>query len=126
MGEILGKRKRRADLQIDEPTSSGSADNERLRLLLQKHFETKYEPLEYSPLPTTLEFDTGSQHSLESEPDWDGLSDADEYDVVQTVEHISNVSSEPVPKEELKTFMASTMPSPLAASSDSPRPPNLL
>ena len=118
MANILGKRKRRADLEPAEDISTHNTDDTHLRLLLQKHFEAKYEPLETSPLPKAVDLDTESQSASEDEADWNGLSDTEDHLPVETIEHVSIHSLELAPKEELKTFMVSIQLIVLFHSSD--------
>ena len=125
MEEILGKRKRRADLDTAESSLSHEDDGARLQILLQKHFEAKYEPLEFLPVPKAVHHDTSSQSSSEDDDEWSGLSDTEGRIYVQTVEHVPAHDSEPLPKEELRTFMVSNTLCRLLARLNNSRPPDL-
>ena len=110
---VLGKRKRRD--QICDSHSSKVADGEQseraeLQALFRQHFEARFEPLKEH---TRLHSEDKQQDTLslsseeEVESNWEGLSNEDEDDHVQVVEHNAFIGAKKsdVSREELKTFM---------------------
>jgi hypothetical protein len=106
MDPILGKRKRRADLEAStSPAPVDTASTKHLQALFRKHFEAKYKPLPTLSLaqPSTGEDDSISSESEQS--DWEGI-DADNSSNIPVIEHIDRpATTDDVPRSELKKFM---------------------
>ena len=111
MAVILGKRKRRTQIEELDPqvVADTNADTgEERQELFRKHFEAKFAPLPRL-LRQNIERQTTETHTLKDEEvsDWEGLSDGDDDTNVQVVVHNISIGTTraDVPKDELKTFM---------------------
>ena len=103
----LGKRKRRDQLNHDDISeSSGTkATISELRARFQEHFEAKFEPLERISFPSR-DTQSSESRSEDSEPDWNGLSDVDDKEGPEIIQHHKVHSAEAeIPNGELKMFM---------------------
>ncbi|KAK5664219.1 hypothetical protein OQA88_435 [Cercophora sp. LCS_1] len=118
MTAALGKRKRTA-VKEKEERDDDAAD---LHALLQRHFESRFKPLETAPLrkPTDSddESDDGEDDDTLSDPsedEWLGVSDSgdDETPTVQVVDHTTQSTSTTtaMSKKELKAYLSSKPPS---------------
>ncbi|CAK3832939.1 uncharacterized protein RCC_07684 [Lecanosticta acicola] len=123
MAIILGKRKRRVEVQpesapkkkvIHEESEDSGDDDDAARALFQKAFEAKFQPLEKSTTPLQNESeedeeDLGDSEDEEDGSDWSGLSGGEEE--VEIVEHANPERSR---GEELRLsknkFMSSKPP----------------
>ena len=109
MAIMLGKRKRRSQLDEEaagtEGTSNGSNDGD-LQALFRKHFEAQFEPLpdtQHTPVPLASDIEKGNDG--ESTSDWEGLSDENEP-AMELIQHTTPWTARPeMTKEEYKIFM---------------------
>ena len=110
MAPVLGKRKRRDQITIDERNQPSAVDNEsNLQALFQQHFESTFEPLPSSVVRSQIANNVDTQRSDEEvESDWDGFSDSGEEhaEVVQCAG--SALSEADISRDEFKTFMVRT------------------
>ena len=114
MAVILGKRKRRDQLD-DQVTGQVNSTDEQLQALFRQHFEAQFRPLKGLLSKETKESTpdlTKSQDSEDSE--WTGLSGNDSDGNVQVIEHTAFTGAKraDVPREELKIFMVLSYPIP--------------
>lgn len=110
MTPILGKRKRRDQVLstgADADPRTDAEASQHLRALLQRHFETKFAPLDASHQAVYKRQDVSVQSSNdETESDWTGISEEENEEPAQIVRYQSlQCSRIDVPKEELKMFM---------------------
>ena len=116
MPPLLGKRKRRGELKEQSSSSSegeGVSSNTHFQALVQKHFESHFEPLEGGfTRRNHVEEIRIPQLSTDSSvgTDWEGLSEPEDGGRVSAVEVIShktvqNGGGEEIAKTELKKFM---------------------
>ena len=108
MTPTLGKRKR----QTPEDHKNGSRDDKNAESLqleaqerLRRHFEAKFKPLPRVEKPEILKEETVEDDSDE-ESEWDGISEDDEQNKVQIIEHTDNQSRiTTMSKGDLKAYM---------------------
>ena len=116
MTMMLGKRKRRdqiAEQDTKQALRDIEDDKQQYQILLRKHFETSFRPLEYThakptakaPLDVSCEEDRSSSPSSGFE--WEGLSDENTSPHADIVVHHASTRQgrDEVPHEELKFFM---------------------
>ena len=113
MPTTLGKRKRRMPKAAEEDQRAGSDEPDDSGLVAQeifrRHFEAQFKPLPVAQKPAKPVEEEVEDES-EDTSDWDGISDNGENDV-QVVEHTDAKSQmAAMSKEELKSFMVSTLP----------------
>jgi hypothetical protein len=114
MAAVLGKRKRRADLNNGENVAQEMDQSAaaRYKAIMQKHFESQYEPLAIAPLAVQNDNDSasgpdeGDEDEDEEVEDWSGISDDGAPDEVE----VMDISAMDTPKlemskEERKSFM---------------------
>jgi hypothetical protein len=105
---LLGKRKRRADLDEKSPQMDAETHDERLQTLLQKHFESQFKPLDIEPLAGR---DNEAVEGLDETPedssdDWEGISDESDPDTVEVAQHESkDIADSWREKQERRSFM---------------------
>ncbi|KAL8962983.1 MAG: hypothetical protein Q9193_000703 [Seirophora villosa] len=123
MTAILGKRKRRARIEIsaEEARKSQHTDDEiHLQHLLRQHFETKFEPLDLSTTVSARESaDEDDPESDFYDEDWTHFSE-DEEQTETLVVNYQNLEKArvDVPKEEQRLFMSARPPTqPIKSSS---------
>ncbi|KAL9101085.1 MAG: hypothetical protein Q9187_009284, partial [Circinaria calcarea] len=107
MKVILGKRKRRDQLDNHATEQVGNTD-EQLQALFRQHFEAQFRPLEGPPSKETKEPTpdlTGAEDSEDSE--WTGLPDGESDIDIEVIEHTASSGAKraAVPRDELRTFM---------------------
>ena len=109
---VLGKRKRRD--QITESDGTNATDHSpstdaNLQALFRQHFEAKFKPLPQvfqnalqQPQPYLID-----SEELSNESDWSGLSDGEDDNGVEVIEHTNSTGARriEVPRDEVKTFM---------------------
>ncbi|KAL9014262.1 MAG: hypothetical protein Q9173_001104 [Seirophora scorigena] len=123
MTAILGKRKRRAQIELsaEEARRSQHTDDDiHIQHLLRQHFETKFEPLDLSTTVSARESaDKDDPESDFYDGTWTRFSE-DEEQTDTLVVNYQNLEKArvDVPKEELKLFMSSRPPTqPINSSS---------
>jgi hypothetical protein len=113
MATLLGKRKRKIPPQ--KPTSpSESEDEDQLRALFAKHFESKFKPLPVLAQMTAPEDSSEAlEEDSEAESDWSGIS-SPQVPVVTIIEHktptLQPSSLESDSKNDLKAFLSGKPP----------------
>ena len=110
MPPILGKRKRRDQVQTSDTDFKSRPDedaSQRLQDLLQQHFEAKFKPLKVLNQKVQTQQDIRTQPVVdETESDWTGISEAEDDEVAPIIRYDEPQSSRvDVPKDELKIFM---------------------
>lgn len=118
----LGKRKRRDQLRSPSEAENAELDDDTdLQALLQKHFEAKFEPLQYIDHKIgNRELSRSPSADESSISDWEGLSD-EEKDGPEIINcDLSTVSNEELPNQEIRSFMGAQPPSALSAPSSNP------
>jgi hypothetical protein len=113
MSTTLGKRNRRTPKATEGYQRAGSDESDDSGLdaqeIFRRHFEAQFKPLPVTQKPAKPVEEEVEDES-EDTSDWDGISDNEE-NVVQVVEHTDAKSRmAAMSKEELKSFMVSTLP----------------
>lgn len=95
MATTLGKRKRRAEAEAENPkkaptrSDSSSSDGETARALFRRAFEAKFKPLgKVEKKPKVQPEPEDEDEDLSQSSDWDGLSDEEDDDEVEVVRHV--------------------------------------
>ncbi|KAL8942086.1 MAG: hypothetical protein Q9216_001852 [Gyalolechia sp. 2 TL-2023] len=115
MAVVLGKQKRRervTDVERCDHSRQDSCDDDRLRNLLQQHFESKFEPLEHSVLRNIEEATLVKKPAPDShDADWSGFSEeeGDENALVVNYENHENPRAD-ISREDSKQFMSTKPP----------------
>ena len=123
MAPILGKRKRRAELnETTQFPEHKDEEHDRLRALFQAHFEERYEPLTPTPAPPHNTLDQTSQSDSddqdEDEDAWSGISEPKTNDKpVEIISHATLPAPSVTSKHERKTFMVLYVSAKFPASS---------
>ncbi|KAI4178200.1 MAG: hypothetical protein L6R41_008496 [Letrouitia leprolyta] len=110
MTVLLGKRKRRqpiADLERHGHPTQDSSDNNHLQNILQRHFETKFEPLENPTRGSTQEAVLIEEFPSDTYgTDWSGFSEDDERENALIVKYENHKNHKAdVSRQDLKYFM---------------------
>ena len=113
----LGKRKRHAEADNEQSSSSGSEDDATMRALFQRAFEAKFKPLpqEKAPVVDLKPELHDNANTDDGDSDWSGFtaenSDGDVDEDVEVFQH-SNVSDydREQHKRELKAYMSAKPP----------------
>jgi hypothetical protein len=120
MAAALGKRKREIVKQksqkvtrIEESPPSSAEGGERLKAILQRHFEAQFKPL---PEPRNREVEVEVVEAVEEDPqeDWDGFSSEDEGSSVQVIEfseaRTENAEGATTSRKEFHAFLSGKVP----------------
>lgn len=89
MAVILGKRKRRAELEggTTSHQTSDVASEEDLKAAFQRAFEAKFKPLRNAPKSIAKpEVEEQVYDEVDEESDWEGLDSEQEVEVIQHTE----------------------------------------
>lgn len=89
MAVILGKRKRRAQLEGDNTShqTPDVASEEDLKAAFQRAFEAKFKPLRNAPKPVAKpEIEEQLYDGMDEESDWEGFDSGEEVEVIQHAE----------------------------------------
>ncbi|KAL8777425.1 MAG: hypothetical protein Q9203_006279 [Teloschistes exilis] len=114
MTVIVGKRKRRTDVEVSSPQESPNAchADEQLQSLLRQHFETKFEPLNSFELVTAPAFSQNEAFNTEDDDtDWTGFSGDEDGGSTVVVDHRGrDREKRDISRQELKSFMSAKPP----------------
>ncbi|KAI4242184.1 MAG: hypothetical protein LQ352_007286 [Teloschistes flavicans] len=111
---IVGKRKRRKDVEANHPLGSPKAHHadEQLQSLLRQHFETKFEPLvSLEPMTAPSPSYQEDFNTEDDDTDWTGFSgDGDGVSTVVVDHHGLDPNKTDISREEVKFFMSARPP----------------
>ncbi|KAL9577659.1 MAG: hypothetical protein Q9212_006223 [Teloschistes hypoglaucus] len=114
MTVIVGKRKRRKDVESSSPHGSPEACHagEQLQSILRRHFETKFEPLaSFEPVSAPELSHQESSITADDDTDWTGFSEDEDGVSTVVVDHRGRDREKTdISREELKSFMSAKPP----------------
>ena len=106
---LLGKRKRRTDIDGKDNATCISSDNKAsgdLQALFRQHFEAHFEPLDIVHTPQSKhELKESHVRTNDSESDWEGLSDEEKVEVHFIQSSKANSQNFETSNDEFKSFM---------------------
>ena len=111
----LGKRKRRDQVGLSDPSADTRADENAadLHARFRHHFEAKFKPLEGISL-SIKNIETEVPESVDLESDWEGLTDTEDDGGPQIIHHqLSEAAEAEVPNKELRAFMVGNFDLPI-------------
>ncbi|GAB7357388.1 hypothetical protein MBLNU459_g8327t2 [Dothideomycetes sp. NU459] len=119
MAVTLGKRKRRAEVAQAAPANAKpkleedpESDNEDLQAIFRRAFEAKFKPLDGLKKKRNEEAVKVLEQEEDDESDWSGISEPEDHDAVEVVEHKAiERSMDRADKQQIKAFMSSKPPS---------------
>ncbi|KAL8634064.1 hypothetical protein Q9189_000310 [Teloschistes chrysophthalmus] len=120
MTVVVGKRKRRKEVEVSSPHDSPEAchADEQLQSILRQHFETKFEPLaSFEPLVAPELSNEEGSNIEDDDADWTGFSgDEDGVSTVVVDYRGRDREKTDISREEAKSFMPPIQPNGQPAS----------
>lgn len=106
---LLGKRKRRTDIDRNDNATCILSDNEAsgsLQALFRQHFEAQFKPLDIAHTPQSKhELEESHVRNNDSESDWEGLSDEERVETHFIQSSEANRQNFEISNDEFKSFM---------------------
>lgn len=106
---LLGKRKRRTDIDRKDNAICILSDNEasdNLQALFRQHFEAQFKPLDIAHTPQSKhELEESQVRTNDSESDWEGLSDEEKVEIHFIQSSKANRQKYEMSNDEFKSFM---------------------